>query len=484
MSFRTNNFRVVAVGLALGLATAPVTASELASDSWPSFNITMRASGVSFPAGNAFTDALELVQDRFESEQPSNWWFTLTLNEPGVALGNGENEVWFTSDSSITTTATAFWWSSGSDRVEADVVFNNGVSWTTSNAKTASIAYGGGGSPRWFEPTVIHEMGHVAGLLHEADEYNVMGQEWDHVTCNGSVLRSYLGEDAADGLVQKYGIWSAGGVEDVSVTAFKYLGASGEYSSHQLCEWTDTASVPLSTSGSVDGQPRYVVAPGQSIRVQFTYENNGESTQGANLGFYLSSNNFISTADQLIHSSSTTIARNSVFTLSTTVTIPTTAALGAALNLGVIIDNGNAIGEVVENNNAAYFPILVECATTPYATFFNAPPNPPSLSTSLFTVGDPWSITVDLNTTGHSAAFAFAYDNPVNIALGGGQRLLTFGPAELLQVPAKSGPIANWNGILPNSTTLCGYTLSIQAAHFGAITPFALSNAIDVRIGD
>lgn len=61
------------------------------------------------------------------------------------------------------------------------------------------LAYGGGSRP--FQTTAIHEFGHAAGLGHENAEYNIMGEDWTHISCNGSTYRSYVGEDANDGLV-------------------------------------------------------------------------------------------------------------------------------------------------------------------------------------------------------------------------------------------------------------------------------------------
>ena len=42
---------------------------------------------------------------------------------------------------------------------------------------------------------------------------------------------------------------------------------------------------------------------------------------------------------------------------------------------------------------------------------------------------------------------------------------------------------ANFELPIPNDVSLCGFALSTQAAHFGGVTPFALSNALDVTLG-
>ena len=450
--------------------------------SWPTFPQTVRASAVSFPAGNSYTTSLDTMRDLFATENPSEMYFSILYDEPSVAMNNGENEIWFTSDTSVTGLATTFYWWSGSDLVEADIVAYNGHSWTTSTTKTSTIAYGG--SFRAWQPTCLHEFGHAAGLGHEADEYNIMGQDWDHIWSNGSTYGHYIGEDAANGLVLVYGLYS-GMIEDLGVSVFEYSGPSGAYSAHKFCNMNDVFGNPL-PSTTFNGQPRYEVAPGQVVQVEFTYENNGANFQSTNLEYFISTNNVISSFDELIWSSSTGLGRADVATFTQNVTIPDDLLVDATYYLGVRIDSGSTLAEANESNNYAYHQIQIACDVSPSVSFFNSGSNPASLTTSQFLTGNSYSITADLTTTGHQFAQPFGFDTPTTIVLSGGQRLLSIdgGSGNILPLPFDNGPIASWSGTVPNFGFLCGFSFSAQVIHFGGVVPFALSNAQDIVIGN
>ncbi len=113
------------------------------------------------------------------------------------------------------------------------------------------------------------------------------------------------------------------------------------------------------SSTSFNGQRRYNVKSGSTYRFEFTYENNGETTQSARAGYYLSTNNFISTSDRLLKTAQYTQGRANVFTHSRTITIPTDVITGNTYYLGVIIDDNNIVSEVDSSNNAAYHIIKI-----------------------------------------------------------------------------------------------------------------------------
>ena len=349
--------RVLAAIAAMALVATPGLAhAYVTHGSWGGNEVTMRASGVSFPAGNSYRTALSTVVSRYYNN-PSEMWFTQLFDDTSVGFDNGQSEVWFTSDASYSP-AWTFWWYSfwTGDIEEADIVFYNGVAYTTSMTKTQLWPYGGAFRP--FQTTAMHEYGHAAGLQHEADEYNIMGQDWTHIHCNGQTCRSYVGEDASDGLVALYGLASGGTFQDLSVTLFKYTGASGAYSAHGFCKMYSTAGVELGWATN-NGQRRYNVNKGQQVRVEFTYENNGETTQTRRGGFYLSTDSTITTADTLLATSNFTLSRDNVYTAQTTVTVPSSLTSGVTYYLGVIIDDNAGLGEVDESNNAAYHIIRV-----------------------------------------------------------------------------------------------------------------------------
>ena len=103
-------------------------------------------------------------------------------------------------------------------------------------------------------------------------------------------------------------------------------------------------------------------------------------------------------------------------------------------------------------------------------------------------LGTTYSATVDLGgTTGHAMAGLAGYSTPLSLTLGGGQVLLvdiTDPDGELLGLFLVAGPLAAFDVPVPNDLALAGFTLSTQALHVGGVQPFALSNALDLVVGD
>lgn len=129
----------------------------------------------------------------------------------------------------------------------------------------------------------------------------------------------------------------------------------------------NSSSFPLSSINSY-GEPKYAVNEGGSYRVEFTFETSGAEPQTVNVGYYLSGDRNITTADKWIGGKSMYLSIGTTLTTKHSVSIP------FVLNhcgifvcypgyqdyyLGVIVDTNNAIGERYEGNNFTYFPIQV-----------------------------------------------------------------------------------------------------------------------------
>lgn len=114
--------------------------------------------------------------------------------------------------------------------------------------------------------------------------------------------------------------------------------------------------------------------------------------------------------------------------------------------------------------------------------------NPTSASTvGAANTGTNLIVLVDLTTTGHSSALLFGFDSPLSLTLGGGQTLLCIdllGAGELLGQTFQPGPTALFSLAIPDVPSLCGFSFSMQAIHFGGVVPFALSNAVDATVGN
>jgi hypothetical protein len=325
---------------------------------WKSVPPRFRASGVSFSPG-VWRDALTESVSQWNTN-PSNFYFNLTYDEPSLGTNNGENEIWFTSDNSLLNGSPAralYWYSCNIFNIqlnEVDVVFDVRVSYTPYTNKSSLLGYGGRLRP--FQTTASHELGHAAGLLHENRWYNMMGEDWTHIQTNAGIGKTYSGEDASNGAVFLYGLYSSP-LNDLSVSHWKYASAAGEYSSHSRTQMFNSSGGLLSGYNDA-GEPRYYVQRGQTVQVEFTYENNGTATQNPEVGYYLSTNDNITTLDTFLNSAGFTLGRNTPYTTRNSVTIPSNLAPGKYY-VGAIVDRTNGIGEVYENNNSTYIAIQV-----------------------------------------------------------------------------------------------------------------------------
>lgn len=321
---------------------------------WNGASTTVRAGSVSFPAG-VWRTSLATAINRV-NENPAAFDFNVVYNDTSVGFNNGQNEIWWSSGFGAPAIANLSWNCNTGRFTEGDIRFDNTVNYTTSMAKSTLLSYAG--SNRAFENTAIHELGHVLGLDHTPNTYSIMGEDWDHTHANGSSTRSYLGEDAAAGAVTLYG-GNPGNVQDLSVAHWRWTGTNAGYSTHDRTRIFTSGGGNVSFT-TVNGEPRYNLNRGQSYQIEFSYENNGESFQTTNVGYYVSTNDYISTFDTLIGGrTGMGLGRNTVFTFRAPVTIPSNLTRGASYWLGVIIDNDNTLSEVTETNNRTYIPIRI-----------------------------------------------------------------------------------------------------------------------------
>ena len=101
-------------------------------------------------------------------------------------------------------------------------------------------------------------------------------------------------------------------------------------------------------------------------------------------------------------------------------------------------------------------------------------------------MGETFTGTVDLSTTGHALAGLVGFGTPWTFTLGGGQTILVnlADPnGELLALPFVPGPTAVYSFGVPTDASLAGFPIFTQALHVGGGNPFALSNALDLEMG-
>lgn len=328
---------------------------------WYDDSVKLRMLDSSFTEGDAWSTAFEEALDRWY-RNPSPFYFYSQYGDATHNTNNSQNEVFFTHKASFLGGAPAatLVCSRGDEILWTDIGFDADEDYSTTHTATNTIGYGG--DYRAFIPVVLHELGHALGLNHENDEYNIMGDDWSHMGCNGGELKYYPGEDACDGAVFLYGN-NPTAFEDVSVSHWRYKGHdSGDsaYSAHKRTAILDSTGVELSKLSSSAADPIYKVSSGQTIQVVFTYENNGRHDQSPIVGYYHSGNNIISTGDTLLGTRTPLLGRNDVYTFTNTVTLPGGLTSGHTNAVGVVIDKDNAISEVNEANNAAYILIYIK----------------------------------------------------------------------------------------------------------------------------
>ena len=344
---------------------------------WNSPSLTIYASPRGFPSGywrDTLRDAIDKV-----NLNPSAFRFDMKIDSGGARLNNGQSEIWWSRDTGVLNGAPATsysWWTCKYDwrdwfrkKVylrEVDIVFNHRMytkgGWTGGDRKKSLIRYGG--KKRLFQGTAVHELGHAMGLGHENREYNIMGASYSHIHANGSKAHTYFGEDAAKGAITLYSRQSVyrrqeGPWEDVGVVHWRYTGSNGEYSSHGRTRIFDTNGVTLPVH-TVNGETGYSVRPGQEVMAEFTFENNGESRRiRTRVGFFISTNDAITTTDRRIGGTRLRLYRGDVWTKKVELTIPENLESGKNYWIGAIVDEKDDIDEAIEWNNATYIPIRV-----------------------------------------------------------------------------------------------------------------------------
>lgn len=327
---------------------------------WGGNSTTARINTQSFTPG----PVLQAAQRGFTimNRNPSPFVVDDVTESGGVGDDNGQNEVYawdIGPPGEARMWMHCYWflgWHYGLD--EVDIVLDSGRSWTTTTSKALLGNYGGTGRP--IEPVIVHEAGHYLGLMHVTREYNVMGDSWRHHHTNGSTTSSYFGEDASHGSRVLYGPQSSF-FEDLSVSHWRRIGDDGEYSTHDRTRVRNSADTITLVVSTVNGEPHFRVKPGETVRPEFTVENNGKSTQSNVVyGIYVSTNDFISRGDRRLGGGTfSSIHPADVWTGTIPVTIPSDLTVGQDYWLGLIIDDDNAIGEVSGTNNAAYIGIRI-----------------------------------------------------------------------------------------------------------------------------
>jgi len=318
------------------------------------------------PSGD-FEEVIQLF-----NRNPTNFsfWHTIDYNMNHVVdLNNGHNEVWpyleLTADDIFNGdqfAAIANYILDGCEIVEGDVVFNLAYQWANTSQKSDYDSYGDGSPDLSGKIAGLHELGHIAGFGHDCSIYNVMGLAWRHLWANGPDASVYLGEPLVAGIIDTYGDDGPPTLQqrDVSVSHWQYDScAAGGYSEHRRTSMFNQSGDELPTvAGEVE--PRFIAAAGQTVEVDFTFENQGTTQEeGVEVGLYYSEDDTITTMDQRLMGTAFDFIRNDPDTRRLTVTLPLNLPQGDGY-LGVIVDENDSLDEPYEANNATYVGMRIE----------------------------------------------------------------------------------------------------------------------------
>jgi len=321
---------------------------------WPSNHIYLEVEDDTWDAAESRT-AIQDAQGAWE-RNPSNFWFSVREDDDGWTVGNGESEIAYTDNAAVLCGPGCTWTDvdhSTGEILETDVYMDIDDDWTASHDKADRLEYGG---DRPADTTLIHEFGHVVGLAHEPDRYNVMGEDWTHCHVNGDDAYGYVGEDAGAGAMAIYGEW--GYIEDLGVTHWRQEGSfPGGYSDHHRTRMWSDIFVGM-TPHAWEIEPTYDVTAGSYYIIEVTMENNGGNRQCGEVSIRLSTNDYITTWDtELRRLSSRCYSPDRPSSAYYGITIPAGTSPGIYW-IGVIYDVEDVVDEVNEENNATYLAEL------------------------------------------------------------------------------------------------------------------------------
>lgn len=233
-----------------------------------------------------------------------------------------------------------------------------------------------------FHAVMLHELGHCVGLDHN-EELSTMNVFYSHAQYN------LWSDDRA----AARGIYGGGGTErNLTVSNWKTQG--GEVNDEE----------PMEPVADIS---RTAVPPGETITIEYTIENSGtQEENGVRLGFYLSTNKLITTADTLIDADYFSFPYHSVGTFTKELTIPESIPMGEYY-VGFLLDDLDQVPETDETDNrlAHWRKIFVG------SDHINVPQDTPSISIAAAAIRNNGSISVypgtySSNISAHNKSFS------------------------------------------------------------------------------
>jgi hypothetical protein len=332
----------------------------------------------SYATSSPALETLKSVVNTINTNNPSKASYALNFDDANVGIGNNENEIWWSIPGpgetalgraySQRSCVCIFW--CNYDLEEIDIVMYDRSDWAPDIGTTGLVyspdLYAFGGSNHSMQNTMMHELLHGFGLMHEGDEYNVMGSSQNYYNVNSVFQKIQIGEDAGQGLVYIYGAKSDD-FEDVSVSTRKYNGfftvpGQAAYATSAPVGVYNTSSMSLKpTTTNSNGESSYKVSNGEDITFEFTFENNGKNAQYVDVNFYLHTSSYIyptiaSSGSLNLGSTSMMLYIDEPNTYSFSATLPTGIPSGTEYWLGAYVET-SASTDAVSFNNGGRIPL-------------------------------------------------------------------------------------------------------------------------------
>ena len=303
---------------------------------WNNNSTVMYIDPVTIGTDGIWNQRLINAMERWNNVQGSKFVFTAAQGTGGYSHGNGINEIYFSGPDdndgdalAVTHSRLKCYWSFGWKYhwVEADISFNDAYTWSPS-----VYQYNNRDEPFNFEIVALHELGHALGLGHEDRRMAIMNSYYP----NSGPVGYYREVDPLG--------------DDRKGARFLYPDSTTE---------TDVAGSAFNrddddTNALVYSPPAATM--GETVPMEFTFHNLSTNQQHFDVGFYLSTDEHISTSDVLLGMNYGAWGDPGFSgTYTKYVTIPANTAPGTYY-LGFLIDPNNAVGETNEGNNIQPMP--------------------------------------------------------------------------------------------------------------------------------